>query len=169
MRLTAIRNTREKLNIAAKTLGIKEPGKMSITDLLEAMHRYRVKCNSYRLCRKFKRLGLPKYVKKKKKHVSENDLREATELNNISLRDLKNIAKLRRIKNYEDMSKEDLIYTLSRSKKNILENNYMKYINNAKGNEMHTRINNRITVAKLGNILIKRKKYNQKIIIRIIK
>ena len=45
----------------------------------------------------------------------------------------------------------------------------MKYINNAKGNEMHTRINNRITVAKLGNILIKRKKYNQKIIIRIIK
>ena len=67
------------------------------------------------------------------------------------------------------MSKEDLIYTLSKSKKNILENNYMKYINNAKGNEMHTRINNRITVAKLGNILIKRKKYNQKIIIRIIK
>ena len=69
MRLTAIRNTREKLNIAAKTLGIKEPGKMSITDLLEAMHRYRVKCNSYRLCRKFKRLGLPKYVKKKKKNM----------------------------------------------------------------------------------------------------
>ena len=92
---------------------------MSITDLLEAMHRCRVKCNSYRLCRKFKRLGLPKYVKKKKKHVSENDLREATELNNISLRDLKNIAKLRRIKNYEDLSKEDLIYTLSRSKKKI--------------------------------------------------
>ena len=139
MRLTAIRNTQEKLNIAAKTLGIKEPGKMSITDLLEAMHRYRVKCNSYRLCRKFKRLGLPKYVKKKK-HVSENDLREATELNNISLRDLKNIAKLRRIKNYEDLSKEDLIYTLSRSKKNLLENNYMKHINNATGNEMHTRI-----------------------------
>ena len=139
MRLTVIRSTREKLNIAAKTLGIKEPGKMSITDLLEAMHRYRVKCNSYRLCRKFKRLGLPKYVKKKK-HVSENDLREVTELNNISLRDLKNIAKLRRIKNYEDLSKEDLIYTLSRSKKNLLENNYMKYINNATGNEMHTRI-----------------------------
>ena len=38
------------------------------------------------------------------------------------------------------MSKEDLIYTLSRSKKNLLENNYMKYINNATGNEMHTRI-----------------------------
>ena len=131
------------------------------------MHRYRVKHNSYGLCRKFKRLGLPKYVKKQ--HVSENDLREATKLNNISLRDLKNIAKLRRIKNYEDLSKEDLIYTLSRSKKNLLENNYMKHINNATANEMHTRINNRITVAKLGNILIKRKKYNQKIIIRIIK
>ena len=102
------------------------------------MHRYRVKHNSYGLCRKFKRLGLPKYVKKQ--HVSENDLREATKLNNISLRDLKNIAKLRRIKNYEDLSKEDLIYTLSRSKKNLLENNYMKHINNATGNEMHTKI-----------------------------
>ena len=63
MRLTVIRNTHEKLYIAAKTLAIKEPGKMSITDLLEAMHRYRAKCNSYGLCRKFKRLVLPKYVK----------------------------------------------------------------------------------------------------------
>ena len=66
MKLKAIKNTREKLNIAAKNLGIKEPSNMSITDLLDTMRRYKVKHNSYRLRKKFKRLGLKKYLKKTK-------------------------------------------------------------------------------------------------------
>ena len=41
---------------------------MIITDLLDTMYRYRIKRNSYRLCRKFKRLDLTKYVKKTKCH-----------------------------------------------------------------------------------------------------
>ena len=60
--------------------------------------------------------------------VTKNDLREVTRLNNKSLDDLQKVAKLRRIKNIDDMSKEDLIYTLLRSEKNILEDNYMKYM-----------------------------------------
>ena len=52
------------------------------------------------------------------------------------------------------MSKEDLIYTLLRSEKNISEDNYMKYINNNTYNELHTRIN-RVVASKLGNILTK--------------
>ena len=53
------------------------------------------------------------------------------------------------------MSKEDLIYTLLRSEKIILEDNYMKYINNNTDNELHARINSiRIAATKLGNILI---------------
>ena len=66
MKLTAIKNTREKLNITAKNLGMKDPGNMNIKDLLDTMHRYKVKNNSCRLRRKFKRLGLNKYVKKTK-------------------------------------------------------------------------------------------------------
>ena len=54
------------------------------------------------------------------------------------------------------MSKEDLIYTLLRPEKNILEDNYMKYINNNTDNELHARINNaRVMASKLGNILTK--------------
>ena len=53
------------------------------------------------------------------------------------------------------MSKEDLIYTLLRSEKIILEDNYMKYINNNTDNELHARINSiRIAATKLSNILI---------------
>ena len=53
------------------------------------------------------------------------------------------------------MSKEDLIYTLLRSEKIILEDNYMKYINSNTDNELHARINSiRIAATKLSNILI---------------
>ena len=72
------------------------------------------------------------------------------------LDDLQKVVKLRRIKNIDDMSKEDLIYTLLRSEKNILEENYMKYINNKTDNELQARINNvRVIASILGNILIK--------------
>ena len=58
------------------------------------------------------------------------------------------------------MSKEDLIYTLLRPEKNILEDNYMKYINNNTDNELHARINNaRVMASKLGNILTKEERH----------
>ena len=47
----------------------------------------------------------------------------------MSLIHLKKIAKLQIIKSHDALSKEDLIYTLLRSEKHPLENNYMKYIN----------------------------------------
>ena len=99
MKLKAVKNTREKLNITAKNFGIKKPTNMSITDLLNTMYRYRVKCNSYRLRRKFKKLDLNKYVKKQ--NVTKSDLRKATRLNNKSLGDLQKLAKLRKIKNID--------------------------------------------------------------------
>ena len=92
MKLKAIKNTKKRLNIAEKELGIKKPGDMSITDLLGTMHRYGVRRNSYRLRREFS-----KYVKKQ--NVIESDLSEATRLNNNSLSDLKKLAKLQRIMN----------------------------------------------------------------------
>ena len=155
MKLKAVKNTREKLNVTAKNLGIKKPSNMSVTDLLDTMYRYRVKRTSHRLCRKFERLDLKKYVTKQ--NVTKSDLRVATRLlNNKSLGDLQKLAKIRRIKNIDHMSKEDLIYTLLRSEKNISEDNYMKYINSNTDNEFHARINNvRLVASKLGNILTK--------------
>ena len=73
-----------------------------------------------------------------------------------SLSDLQKLAKLRRIKNSDNLSKEDLIYTLLRTKENLFENSYAKYINNDTNNPIKAKINKiRITTAKLGHILTK--------------
>ena len=73
-----------------------------------------------------------------------------------SLSDLQKLAKLRRIKNSDNLSKEDLIYTLLRTKENLFENSYAKYINNDTNNSIKAKINKiRITTAKLGHILTK--------------
>ena len=86
-------------------------------------------------------------------NISRNDLHKVTKLQDKSLDDLKKIAKLRRIKNYDNLSKEDLIYTLLRSESDLVESNYEKYINNNTNDEIKSKINNiRIILARLGNI-----------------
>ena len=94
----------------AKRRGISEPHKMSIAANKNAPHIQEIKRKSHSIRRKINRLNLKKLVKNQKR-----DLREATELLNMSLDDLKKIAILQRIKNYNDLSKEDLIYALLRS------------------------------------------------------
>ena len=74
----------------------------------------------------------------------------------MSLDDVKKIAILRRIKNYDKLSKEDLIYTLLISESNPIESNYEKYITDNTNNEIKARINNiRIILARLGNAVTK--------------
>ena len=74
----------------------------------------------------------------------------------MSLDDVKKIAILRRIKNYDKLSKEDLIYTLLISESSPIESNYEKYITNNTNNEIKARINNiRIILARLGNAVTK--------------
>ena len=74
----------------------------------------------------------------------------------MSLDDLKKIAILRRIKDYDILSKESLIYTLLRSEKNLFEDNYMKHINHTTDDEIKAKINAiRVAVTKLGNIVTK--------------
>ena len=92
----------------------------------------------------------------KRRNISRNDLYKVTKLQDKSLDDLKKIAKLRRIKNYDNLSKEDLIYTLLRSESDLVESNYEKYINNNTDDEIKSKINNiRIILARLGNIITK--------------
>ena len=54
-------------------------------------------------------------------NLSQNDLEQITEMNNLSLNKLKQIAKTRRIKNYKDMSKEDLLIALLKSNQSHTE------------------------------------------------
>ena len=146
--------TRKKLILKAKSKGIKELHKMSTSDLINALSRHDSKCRSYPIRRKIWKT-YPKFVKKQ--NILEDDLRKATMLQNMSHHDLKKIAKLRNIKNYNTWAKEDLIYILLRSEKNLFEDNYTKYISNNTTNELRSRINNiRIVLARLGNTITKK-------------
>ena len=74
----------------------------------------------------------------------------------MSIDNLQKIAILRRIKNYDNLSREDLIYTILRSESNLVESNYMKYINNNTDDKIKAKINNiRIILSRLGNIVTK--------------
>ena len=127
---------------------------MSISDLLNALSRHDSKHKSYNTRRKFKKV-YPRFVKKQ--NILQNDLRKVTMLQNMSLDDLKKIAKLWRIKNYDTLAKEDLIYTLLRSDKNLFEDNYIKYISNNTTDELRSKIDNiRIALARLRNIITKK-------------
>lgn len=90
---------KKKLHFTAKNKGIKEPHKMSTSDLINALS----KCKSYNICRKFKKSGLNKYVKKQ--NLTESGLRNAIKLQKKSLDDPRKMAKLRRIKDYENLSR----------------------------------------------------------------
>ena len=112
---------------------------------------------SYNIRRKFNRLGLKNIGKRQ--NITKNDLNKAILLHNKSLSDLRKLAKLCRIKNIDNLSKEDLIYTLLRKRKNIFENNYTKYTNNDINDKIKAKkIKIRITAAKLGHILTKEKR-----------
>ena len=52
-------------------------------------------------------------------NLSQNELNQITEMRGQSRDQLERIAKIRRIKNYEEMPKEDLIISLLKSKQSI--------------------------------------------------
>ena len=54
-------------------------------------------------------------------NLSQNELNQIAEMRNQSRDELEWIAKIRRIKNYEEMSKEELIIYLLKSKQSISE------------------------------------------------
>ena len=66
------------------------------------------------------------------------------------------IARLRRIKNSDNLTKEDLIISLLKSESNPAERNYMKYFNNSFNDEIKSKINDiRLILSRLGNIVNK--------------
>ena len=71
--------------------------------------------------------GLNKIAKMQ--NLSLNEHEEIERMNNLSLNELKQTAKIRHIKNYEDMSKEDLLIALLKSNKSHAEIQRSKYSN----------------------------------------
>ena len=54
-------------------------------------------------------------------NLSQNEFNQITEMFSLSQDELEQIAKIRRIKNYEDMIKENLLISLLNSKQSIVE------------------------------------------------
>ena len=63
---------------------------------------------------------------------------------------------MRGIKNYDNWTKEDLIFSLLKSESNLAERNYMKYYNNSTDDEIKSKIIDiRKVLSRLRNIVTK--------------
>ena len=152
--------TRKEYNLIAKNRGAQEPQNMCTEKLLNTLSRYDSKRKVKSNHRKLLKIKLEKIAKIQ--NISKNELSRAEKLQNKSIDELRGIARLRRIKNYDSLTKEDLIISLLKLESSPVERNYMKYFNNnstsddtyddkVKGN-----INDiRIILSRLGNIATK--------------
>ena len=64
-------------------------------------------------------MGLKRILKIQ--NLSQNELKQVTKMSNLSQNELEKIAKMRRIKNYENMSREELLIALLKPKQSIAE------------------------------------------------
>ena len=97
---------------------------MSTKKLLNTLNRY----NNRRKDGKLSEIGLEKIAKIP--NILENEVNQAKKLQRKSIDKLKEIARLRRIKNSDKLTKEDLIITLLKSASSDAERNYLKHFNN---------------------------------------
>lgn len=63
-------------------------------------------------------------------------MEEVKWLNELTTYDLKTIAKLREIKDYNNLKREDLIYVLLRSEEAPQEDNYLQYLDSPTDSEL---------------------------------
>ena len=89
----------------------------------------------------------------------KTDLEKTIELDGLSLKDLKELAKFRKIYNYGEISKDDRFCTLLRTEKSPQEDKYLKYVNFTSRSDIKERINHtRLMLTKLGNKLTKKER-----------
>ena len=124
--------TRKEYNIIAKHRDIEEPQKKSTQELLNILSRY----DNKRKVKSNRRILLKIKLEKiaKTHNISKNELNKDENMQKQSIDELREIARLRRIKNREKLTKEDLIISLLKSKSSALQNNFMKHFNNNNNN-----------------------------------
>ena len=118
---------RKEYNIIAKNRGIIEPQKMSTLELLNTLSRYdgRRKVKSNR--RKLLEIKLEKIAKIQ--NISKNELNKVKR-STKKIDELTGIARLRRIKDSDNLITEDLIISFLKSESSPAERNYMKHFDN---------------------------------------
>ena len=97
--------TRKEYDLIAKSRGIKEPQQMSTEKFLDAFSRCDSKHKAESNRRKLNKIHFIKIAKKQ--NISRNELRKAEKPKGKSIDELQEIAKLRGIKNYDNLTKED--------------------------------------------------------------
>ena len=102
-----------KLRLNERNRGINNYLNMSRKKLLSTLDKLE------RITENLSKYGLNKIVKMQ--NLSLNEFEQIAEVNNFSENKIKQIAKTRRIKNYEVMSKEDLLIALLKSNKSHTE------------------------------------------------
>ena len=122
--------TRKEYNIIAKNRGIKEPQSMSTQELTNTLTKYDSRCKVKNNRKKLSKIGLGKIVKK----MNQNQVKK---LHRKSIDELKRIARLRRIKNSEKLTKEEPIIALLKYASSALENNFMKQFNNTNDDDTY--------------------------------
>ena len=128
---------------------------MSTKELINTLNRY----DSRRKRRKLSEIGLEKIANIQ--NISKNELNQAKKLQRKSIDELKEIARLRRIKNRDKLTKEGLIISLLKSESSDAERNYMKHFNNNTNDDTYDdKIRGKISdirmiLSRLGNIVTK--------------
>ena len=153
--------TRKDYNLIAKSRDIEKPQNMFTKKLLNTLNRY----DSRRKGEKLSEIGLGKIFKIE--NISKNELNQAKKLQRKSIDELKKIARLRRIKNREKLTNEDLIISLLKSESSAAEQNFKKlFYNNTNGdtnddtndNTYHDKVRGKISdirmiLSRLGSIV----------------
>ena len=124
--------TRKEYNIIAKNRDIIEPRNMSTQELSNTLRRYDSRRKLKNNYRKLLGMGLEKTAKIQ--NSSKNELNQVKKLLKKSMDELKEIATLRRIKNSEKLTKEDLIISLLKSESSAAEQNFETLLNNNNNN-----------------------------------
>ena len=143
---------RRELNITVNNLAIKKPSIIPTNTIINAFKRYLV-------VKKLKDLRLNNLIKR---YILLKELTCIQKLNALWYNVLKELGKLQRIKNYNILSKEDLIYALIRSI-NPNEDNYIfnvttDFDTNEPDNEIRLMINDtKQLLIRIGNILTNKK------------
>ena len=105
--------TTYKLRLIAEKRGIRNYKNMSREKLLSTLDE--LECNFKNISQN----GLEWIAKMQ--NLSQNELEQITKMQNLSQNELEQIAKMRRIKNYKNMSKEELLIALLKSKQSHAE------------------------------------------------
>ena len=112
--------TSKEYNTIVKKRGIIDPQKLSTKELLSTLNKYDSGREVKNTSTKSLDIGLEKNFKIQ--NISKFELSRGQKLQRKSIDELRDIARLRRIKNIEKLAKEDLIITLLKSKAIVEEN-----------------------------------------------